>query len=184
MLNAAVLWSHRAPRLDDLDVRCVVERRPPRGCDRETFDAETAAMLRRFDVDTVVLVGYLFVITEPLLRPFRGRIINVHDADLTLRNASGGPRYPGLHATRDAIVAGECETRSSVHIVTPELDAGPVIARSESFPVAPFVHEAVARGEHDIVRAYAYAQREWMIRSSWPALIASALARLSMEAVA
>ncbi len=178
MLNVAVLTSKCAPGLDDLrervNVHLVLERRPPRGCDRKTYDAETASMLRGCNV--VVLLGYLFVITEPLLDAFPGRIVNLHDSDL--------PSYPGLHATRDAIYAGESETRSSAHIVTAKLDAGPVIQRSRAFPVAPFVHDAVLRGEHDIVRAYAYAQREWMMRTSWGLLAAAAVGRLALEAVA
>jgi len=165
-------------------VTCVLTRKPPRGVDRRAFDAQTAALLQSIGVDAVVLLGYLYVITEPLLSAYPDRILNLHDADLTLRDANGDPRYPGLHATRDAILAGERETRSSAHLVTPQLDGGPVIARSEAFPVAPFVHEAVARGEHDIVRAYAYAQREWMMRSTWGALAATALQRFVMEAVA
>ena len=180
MLNVAVLCSKRAPGLDALrervNVVCVLDRHAPHRTEREAFDAETAAMLRRFDLDAVVCLGYLYVITAPLLEAFPDRILNVHDSDL--------PRYPGLHATRDAIYAGERETRSSVHIVTPQLDAGPVLVRSEAFPVAAFVHEAVARGEHDIVRAYAYAQREWMMRSTWGALAADAVERLVLEAVA
>lgn len=180
MLNVAVLTSKRAPGIEALSERvrvaCVMHRQPPRGHDRKSFDAETADLLRRFDVDAVLLLGYLYVITEPLLAAYPDRILNVHDSDL--------PRYPGLHATRDAIYAGERETRSSVHLVTPQLDAGPVIARSKAFPVAPFVHEAVARGEHDIVRAYAYAQREWMMRSTWGTLAATALEQVVMEAVA
>jgi len=178
MLTVAVLTSKRAPGLNDLrarvNVTLVLDRRPPRGCDRDAYDAETASMLRGCDI--VVLLGYPFIITEPLLDAFPGRIVNVHDSDL--------PHYPGLHATRDAIYAGEHETRSSAHIVTAQLDAGPVIARSAAFPVASFAHEAVARGEHDIVRAYAYAQREWMMRSTWGALAADAVRRLMLEAVA
>jgi folate-dependent phosphoribosylglycinamide formyltransferase PurN len=188
MLNVAVLCTRRAPGVDELreraHVACVLHRQPIRGHDRKQFDAETASLLHAFPIDVVILLGYLYVITEPLLAAFPNRILNVHDADLTLRRKDGSPRYPGLHATRDAIIAGERETRSSVHLVTPELDAGPVIARSEAFPVAPFVHYAVARGEHDIVRAYAYAQREWMMRSTWGALAADAASRLIMEAVA
>jgi folate-dependent phosphoribosylglycinamide formyltransferase PurN len=184
MLNVAVLCSKRAPGLEALRERvrvaCVLDRRPPLGCDRGEFDAETAEMLRPFAIDAVVLLGYLFIITEPLLAAFPDRIINIHDADLTLRNTGGGPRYPGLHATRDAIIAGERETRSSVHLVTRQLDAGPVIVRGDAFPVAPFIHEAVAHGENDIVRAYAYAQREWMMRSTWGALAAEGLAILSL----
>jgi folate-dependent phosphoribosylglycinamide formyltransferase PurN len=180
MLNVGVLCSKRAPGLPELRARtnvvCVLEREAPRRAAREAFDAETAAMLRAFHVDAVVCLGYLYVITAPLLAAFPDRILNVHDSDL--------PRFPGLHATRDAIYAGQRETRSSVHIVTPQLDLGPVLARSDAFPVAPFVHEAVARGEHDIVRAYAYAQREWMMRSTWGALAADALGRLVLEEVA
>lgn len=180
MLKVAVLTSKRAPGLAQLrervQVACVLERQAPCRSERAAFDAETAALLRPFDVDAVVLLGYLYVVTEPLLSAFPDRIINLHDSAL--------PRYPGLHATRDAIYAGERETRSSAHVVTAQLDAGPVIALSEAFPVAPFVHEAAARGEHDIVRAYAYAQREWMMRSSWGALAADAVRRVVLEAVA
>jgi folate-dependent phosphoribosylglycinamide formyltransferase PurN len=184
MLNVAVLCSKRAPGLaalrERVNVACVLDRRPRLARARKEFDAETLSMLREFDVDAVVLLGYLFVITEPLLAAFPDRILNIHDADLTLRNADGSPRYPGLHATRDAIFAGERETRSSVHLVTPQLDGGPVIVRSKAFPVAPFIHEAVARGEDDIVRAYAYAQREWMMRSSWGELAAEGVSMLSL----
>ena len=188
MLNVAVLCSKRAPGLEALreciEIACVLDRIPPRGGDRNAFDAETADLLRAYGADVVVLLGYLFVITGPLLSVFPDRILNVHDADLALRNADGSPRYPGLHATRDAIVAGERETRSSVHLVTPQLDGGPVIARSIAYPVAPFVHEAVERGEHDIVRAYAYAQREWMMRSSWGELAFEAIERITARRAA
>lgn len=185
MLNVAVLCSKRAPGLEALrervNVACVLERQLPRGRNREAFDAMTATLLFPYDVDAVVLLGYLYILTAPMLDAYPGRIVNVHDSDLTLRDDRGGPRYPGLHATRDAIIAGEHETRSSVHLVTKHLDAGPVLARSNPFPVAPFVTVAAARGEHDIVRAYAYAQREWMMRSTWGALAAEALGRICVQ---
>jgi folate-dependent phosphoribosylglycinamide formyltransferase PurN len=201
LLHVGVLCSKHAPGLDALlrhplrgsfyEVKCVVtseanfcecavpvlahpirqlydENRAPLHDKRvrRFYDGETALILRRFGVDTVLLLGYLYVITEPLLSAFPDRILNVHD---------GSPNYPGLHATRDAILAGEPETRSVVHIVTKELDSGPVVARSAAFPVAPFVREAVAAGESDIVRAYAYAHREWMMRSSWGDLVVRTL---------
>lgn len=188
MLNVAVLCSKRAPGLEALrervNVSCVLDRQLPRGRNREAFDAMTATLLFPYDVDAVVLLGYLYVLTDAMLDAFPGRILNVHDADLTLRNDLGEPRYPGLHATRDAILAGEHETRSSVHLVTRHLDGGPVVARSNAFPVAPFVRVAAVRGEHDIVRAYAYAQREWMMRSTWGALASEALARICPQKAA
>jgi folate-dependent phosphoribosylglycinamide formyltransferase PurN len=133
---------------------------------RELYDLETREVLRRLGVDTVVLLGYLYVVTDPLLAAFPERVINLHD---------GLSKYPGLHATRDAILAGERETRSIAHLVTARIDAGPIVARSRPFPVAPFVRDAVASGEYDIVRAYAYAHREWMMRSVWSDLLVHAL---------
>jgi phosphoribosylglycinamide formyltransferase-1 len=134
---------------------------------RRLYDSETAQALQRIGVDTVLLLGYLYRITAPLLDAYPHRILNLHDSDL--------PHYPGLHATRDALVAGEKFTRSAVHIVTAEIDRGPVILRSERFDVAPFVHAAAEAGEDDIVRACAYAQREWMMRSAWGPLAVRAL---------
>jgi len=157
--------------------------------DRPDYDRVTAGMLGALDVNTVVLLGYRYILTEPMLAAFPERIVNMHDSDLTLRRPDGRRRYVGLHSTRDAIIAGEAETRSSVHLVSSELDAGPLFALSEAYPVAPFAHEAVAAGQLDIVRAYAYAHREWMIRNSWgPLLVRTienfACGRIEAEALA
>ncbi len=159
------------------DITCVLALRPPaERSGRASFDRETAALLHAAGADVVLLVGYLYVVTEPLLRAFPDRILNAHD---------GTAQYPGLHATRDAIIAGEIETVSIVHIVTPDLDRGPVLARSAPFPVALFAYGAVVAGEMDIVRAYAYAHREWMMRSAWSDLVVRALERLDeLEEVA
>lgn len=205
-LHVAVLCSKRAPGLDALlrhplrgisyDVECVVtseldfphcsvpviahpirsfcdERRAPLrdGAVRRQYDAVTAKMLGTLGIDTVVLLGYLYLVTDPLLAAFPDRVLNVHD---------GSPDYPGLHATRDAIAAGARDTHSIVHVVTSELDAGPVLARGKRFPVPSFVADAVLAGEGDIVRAYAYAHREWMMRSSWGDLVVRALEEIAV----
>ena len=183
-LHVGVLTSDRARGLDGLlhhpfrgtlyDVDCILTRHPPRDLAlRASFDEETAELLWQSGVDTVLLLGYLWIATEPLLSAFPNRIFNVHD---------GLQRYPGLHATREAILAGESETYSIVHHVTPALDGGPVIARSRPLPVAPFVREAVMIGATDIVRAYAYAHREWMIRSTWSDLLVHALEEVAAGA--
>lgn len=182
MLNIGVLTSNRAPGLEGLrthplrgsvfEIGTVLTRRPPSDKSlREWYDSETAEMFLHADTDLVVLLGYLFVATDPLIKAFGDRLWNVHD---------GTQKYPGLHATRDAIIALETETHSIVHVVTNELDRGPVIVQSEPLLVAPFAHHAVMSGEMDIVRAYAYAHREWMMRSTWGDLIVQSLLRAAV----
>jgi folate-dependent phosphoribosylglycinamide formyltransferase PurN len=179
MLNVAVLSSNRAPAVDallrrpDVNVVDVLSPVPPPLRMRREHDAQLAARLTRLNVDLVVCLGYLYILTEPMLTAFRGRILNLHD---------GEPRFPGLHATRDAIVAGARETRSMIHVVDETLDGGPVLFMSRPYPVAPFVHEAVRAGETKIVRAYAFAHREWMIHDAWPALLDSAVDSFALEA--
>lgn len=142
---------------------------------RREYDRRAAVLLAPFRPDLLVLCAYLYVVTEPLLEPWGGRAINVHDSDLTIAGPDGRPVYRGLHSTRDAIAAGETETRSTVHLVTEEVDVGPPIARSGPFPVPAMIAEARRWGADDIVRAYAYAHREWMMRASWGALLDRAI---------
>lgn len=142
---------------------------------RREYDAITAEMLKALQVDAVVLLGYLYVLTDAMLAAFPDRILNVHDSDLTLLDAEGKRRYTGLHSTRDAIIQGEKETRSSVHIVTSQLDGGPLLFLSDPYPVSPMVEDAVRWGALDIVKAYAWAQREWMMRDCWGEMVAHML---------
>jgi folate-dependent phosphoribosylglycinamide formyltransferase PurN len=147
---------------------------------RTHYDAATAEMLSLLGVDAVVMLGYLYVVTSPLLALLPDRIFSVHDADLLVRRGDGRPKFPGLHATRDAILAGEKSTRSSVHLVTADVDGGPVVARSHAYDVAPFAIDAARAGHTDIVRAYAYAHREWMMRDSWSDLVVEALEEVAL----
>jgi folate-dependent phosphoribosylglycinamide formyltransferase PurN len=101
---------------------------------RPAFDRLILERLARFSVDTVVLAGYMSIVTGPLLQAFPGRIINVHPADL--RIMEGGKRkFTGDHAVRDAILAGEEFLRSSTHIVREKVDYGEVLMVSDSLPV-------------------------------------------------
>jgi folate-dependent phosphoribosylglycinamide formyltransferase PurN len=147
---------------------------------RRRYDAETVRMLQPFRPDLIVLSGYLLLLTAPMLRAFSGRIINVHHADLALRNAQGGPRYPGLRAVRDAILAGERETRSSAHLVTERLDDGPVLLRSQPFPVPEISTWARAAGHDDVLRRVIWAHQEWMLRSAFGPLMERAIERLAL----
>ncbi|HEX9163395.1 MAG TPA: formyltransferase family protein [Thermoanaerobaculia bacterium] len=148
---------------------------------RRAYERYTIDVLRHENIDVIVLLGYLYVLTDVMLGEFPGRVLNVHDSDLTLTDGNGERRYVGLRSTLDAIKAGEAETRSSVHVVTEKLDGGPILFRSGPYEVAPFAQQAAAWGASDIVKAYAYAHREWMMRDSWGALVIQALESLAAE---
>jgi phosphoribosylglycinamide formyltransferase 1 len=160
------------------DIRTFYAARGARLADlapRPDYDRATVEHLAPFRPDLVILCGYLHIVTRPLLAAYPERVINIHDSDLALTDAVGRPRYRGLHAVRDAIFAGESETRSTVHLVTPEVDAGPLLVRSQPFPTHPMVDDGRDWGAADLLKAYAYAHREWMMRVSWGPLLATAI---------
>lgn len=140
---------------------------------RRDFDAGILRLLQPYAPDLVALSSYLYVLTEPMLAAYPDRIVNVHHADMAL----APPRaYPGLRAVRDAILAGETETRATAHVVTPELDAGPLLVRSWPFPVAALAQQALAWGALDVVKTYAAAHEEWMLRAAFGRLLAASIA--------
>ena len=142
---------------------------------RRDYDARTVRKLAPYRPDVVLLSSYLYVLTQPMLDAFPGRIVNIHHADLLARRPDGGPRYPGLRAVQDAMLAGETETRATAHLVTRELDGGPVLLRSWPFPVPEAARWAIARQASDVLRALAFAQTEWMLRSAWGPMIVRSL---------
>lgn len=141
---------------------------------RADYDRETLEILGPYRPDLLLLASYLLIVTEPLLSAFPDAVVNVHHSDLTR-----SPRYPGLHAVRDAIFAGERETRATAHLVTERLDDGPTLCISAPFPVAPLVRDALNWGADDILKSYAYAHQEWMIRSAWGPLLSLSIQLLA-----
>lgn len=139
---------------------------------RRDFDAATLRLLAPYAPDLVVLSSYLYVLTAPMLEAFPDRIVNVHHADM----APAARPYPGLRAVRDAILGGEPQTRATAHLVTEELDAGPLLLRSWPFPVAPLARQAVAWNALDVVKTYAAAHEQWMLRASFGPLLAGSIA--------
>jgi folate-dependent phosphoribosylglycinamide formyltransferase PurN len=150
---------------------------------RREYDARTVPYLKGYRPDLIVLCGYLHIVTEPLLAAYPGRVINLHDADLTVMGGDGLPRFRGLHSTYDALAAGRAETRSTVHLVTAEVDGGPSLVRSWGFPSHPLVRDARRWGDHRILKAYAFAQREWMMRAAWGPLLSRAIRLFALDQV-
>jgi phosphoribosylglycinamide formyltransferase 1 len=92
------------------------------------LDAAIRAALLANEIDLVVLAGYMKKLGPRTLSEFEGRILNSHPA---LLPKFGGRGMFGLHVHRAVLEAGVNMTGASVHVVTEEYDAGPVIAQRE-----------------------------------------------------
>jgi len=88
---------------------------------REEFDDEIDKVLREYEVELVVLAGYMKVLQPPFVRKWRNRIMNIHPALL--------PAFPGTHAVRDALRYGVKITGVTIHFVDEGVDTGPIIAQ-------------------------------------------------------
>src|SRR3954467_7992667 len=111
---------------------------------REERDLVMATWLEEHGVELVVLAGYMPLVTEPFLRRFPERIVNVHPSLL--------PAFPGAHAIRDAVAAGADPTGVTVHYVDEGLDSGPVLAQ-EPVPLEPraTLEERIHAVEHRLL---------------------------------
>lgn len=86
---------------------------------REAFDEALVRELGAFSIDLVILAGFMRILTPILLKPFTGRLLNIHPSLL--------PQYPGMHTHQRALNAGDTEAGATVHFVTQELDGGPPV---------------------------------------------------------
>ena len=92
-----------------------------RGMVREEHEAVMDAALREAGAEYLALCGYMRILTEGFVDRWAGRMLNTHPSLL--------PKYPGLHTHERAIAAGDSHGGCSVHMVTAELDAGPLLGQ-------------------------------------------------------
>lgn len=90
--------------------------------DRDAYDRSIVEILRGRGVGLVCLAGYMRVVGPPLLDAFPNRILNIHPSLL--------PSFPGLHAQRQALEHGVRISGATVHFVSSELDAGPIVVQA------------------------------------------------------
>jgi phosphoribosylglycinamide formyltransferase-1 len=95
---------------------------------RDAFDAALADRIDAYAPDLVILAGFMRILTPGFVTRYAGRLLNIHPSLL--------PKYPGLHTHQRAIDAGDAEAGATVHLVTEELDGGPVILQAR-VPVLP-----------------------------------------------
>ncbi|HLL30613.1 MAG TPA: phosphoribosylglycinamide formyltransferase, partial [Allosphingosinicella sp.] len=94
-----------------------------KGMEREEFDHLLDLSLREHDVEVVALAGYMRLLSAGFIDKWQGRILNIHPSLL--------PAYKGLDTHRRALEAGEIWVGCSVHLVTEDLDGGPVLAQAK-----------------------------------------------------
>ncbi|WP_299837970.1 phosphoribosylglycinamide formyltransferase [uncultured Jannaschia sp.] len=96
--------------------------------DRAAFEVALQAELDAARPDMLALAGFMRILTEPFVRQWQGRMLNIHPSLL--------PKYPGLHTHARAIEAGDAEAGCTVHEVIPDIDAGPILGQAR-VPVRP-----------------------------------------------
>ena len=95
---------------------------------REAFDAALAQKIDEYQPALVVLAGFMRILTPAFVEHYAGRLLNIHPSLL--------PAFPGLHTHQRAIDAGCRFAGATVHQVTAELDAGPIVEQAV-VPILP-----------------------------------------------
>lgn len=92
------------------------------GKDRAAFEAALLRPILAAQPDIICLAGFMRVLTHDFVARFQGRMLNIHPSLL--------PKYPGLHTHARALAAGDAEAGCTVHEVTADLDAGPILGQA------------------------------------------------------
>ena len=95
---------------------------------REAFDSAVNNLLLHHHVEIVCLAGFMRILSESFVRHWQGRMLNIHPSLL--------PAFKGAHAHRDVIAYGVRISGCTVHFVSAEMDAGPIIVQA-AVPVLP-----------------------------------------------
>jgi len=96
---------------------------PHKGMSREDHDAAMDATIRKSGAQYVALAGYMRILSPGFVAKWEERMVNIHPSLL--------PKYPGLDTHARALAAGDAKAGCSVHLVTAELDSGPLLGQTE-----------------------------------------------------
>ncbi|MCG8528204.1 MAG: phosphoribosylglycinamide formyltransferase [Opitutales bacterium] len=100
---------------------------PLNGRDRKSYDRELTNILRDHEIDFILLMGYMRILSAEFVNDWNGRIFNVHPSLL--------PKHGGLmdlDVHRAAISSGDKESGCTIHIVTEEVDGGPIVVQKKT----------------------------------------------------
>lgn len=93
-----------------------------KGMTREAHDAAMEAAVLAAGAEYIVLAGYMRILSDGFVQRWQGRMLNIHPSLL--------PKFKGLDTFGRAIAAGDSHSGASVHLVTPDLDSGEVLAQA------------------------------------------------------
>jgi phosphoribosylglycinamide formyltransferase-1 len=104
------------------DVPTAIVDHTPYGKDRAAFEHALSAELAAQEIDLICLAGFMRLFTAGFVQKWEGRMLNIHPSLL--------PSFPGLDPHAQALAAGVRISGATVHFVTPETDAGPIVAQA------------------------------------------------------
>ena len=115
--------------------------------DRGAWEATLRRRIEEYDVDVVVLAGFMRILTSTFLEAWPEQVVNTHPSLL--------PAFRGAHAVAEALAYGVRVTGCTVHLVDEQVDHGPIIAQ-EAVPVAvddtlETLHERIKAVEHRLL---------------------------------
>ncbi|WP_341529231.1 phosphoribosylglycinamide formyltransferase [Nostoc sp. UHCC 0302] len=114
---------------------------------REKFDEQIVQTLHKYNVELVIMAGWMRLVTEVLIDAFPNKIINIHPSLL--------PSFKGVHAVEQALASGVKITGCTAHIACLEVDSGPILMQA-AVPVLPndtpeTLHARIQVQEHRIL---------------------------------
>ncbi len=133
-------------RAERLGIPCkVIDHRIHR--DRRALDRELVHCFQAAEVEAVVMAGWMRIVTSELIQAFPERLLNIHPSLL--------PSFRGLDAVGQALQAGVKISGCTVHLVSEDMDAGPIVTQAAVPVLANDNHEALAqrirRQEHRLL---------------------------------
>lgn len=146
---------------------------PHAGLSRAEHEAILHTAVSAARTDYVALAGYMRILSPEFVTRWQGRMLNIHPSLL--------PKYKGLHTHARALAAGERVSGCSVHLVTPELDDGPVLGQTPVAILPGDTEETLAArvliAEHQL---YSRCLAEFVSREQNPEWIAARVGALAM----
>lgn len=129
---------------------------------REALDQKIVEVLKQYEVEWVIMAGWMRIITPVLLNAFPNHVLNIHPSLL--------PSFKGINAVEQALAVGVKVTGCTVHIASLEIDSGPILIQA-AVPILPddtpeTLHARIQIQEHKIFpMAIALAAKQLTVNS-------------------